>query len=85
MLIEVAAAGIGFVDTIVARGRYQVRQETPYVPGMELAGVVREAPELAGLSVGQAVIATVPAGACAGTVWAPVAFTEPLPNPCRTV
>ena len=78
--IEVAAAGIGFVDTLVARGRYQVRQETPYVPGLELAGVVREAPEHARISVGQAVIATVSAGACAETVWAPAAFTAPLPN-----
>jgi NADPH2:quinone reductase len=79
VLIDVAAAGIGFVDTLVARGRYQVRQEPPYVPGLELAGVVREMPDNAGLSVGQAVIATVPAGACAETAWAPAAFTAPLP------
>ena len=78
--IEVAAAGIGFVDTLVARGRYQVRQVPPYVPGLELAGVVREAPEHAGTAVGQAVIATVPAGACAEMVWAPAAFTAPLPD-----
>jgi len=80
VLIEVAAAGIGFVDTLVARGRYQVRQQPPYVPGLELAGVVREAPDNTGLSVGQDVIATVPAGACAETAWAPAAFTAPLPD-----
>jgi len=80
VLIDVAAAGIGFVDTLVARGRYQVRQDPPYVPGLELAGVVREAPDDAGLSIGQRVIATVPAGACAETVWAPVTFTAPLPE-----
>src|SRR5664280_237078 len=80
VLIEVAAAGIGFVDTLVARGRYQVRQQPPYVPGLELAGVVREAPDNTGLSVGQAVIATVPAGACAETAWAPAAFTARLPD-----
>ena len=80
VLIEVAAAGIGFVDTLVARGRYQVRQEPPYVPGLELAGVVLEAPDNTGLSVGQDVIATVPAGACAETAWAPAAFTAPLPD-----
>ncbi len=78
--IEVAAAGIGFVDTLVARGRYQVRQEPPYVPGLEFAGVVCEAPDGAGLSVDQQVIGAVSAGACAETVWAPVAFTAPLPD-----
>jgi len=80
VLIGVAAAGIGFVDTLVARGRYQVRQKPPYVPGLELAGVVREAPANAALSVGQAVIATVPCGACAETAWASAAFTAPLPE-----
>ena len=79
VLIGVAAAGIGFVDTLVARGRCQVRQAPPYVPGLELAGVVREAPDHAGLSVGQPVIAAVPAGACGEMAWAPAAFTAPLP------
>ena len=38
--IGVHAAGIGFVDTLVTRGLYQVRQEPPFTPGMEVAGVV---------------------------------------------
>ncbi len=76
--IEVRAAGIGFVDTLVARGRYQVRQEPPYVPGMEVSGIVVQAPERSGLAPGQAVTATVACGGCAETVWASVHLTAPL-------
>ena len=43
--IAVHAAGIGFVDTLVTRGRYQVRQQPPFTPGMEVAGVVCDAPD----------------------------------------
>ena len=46
--IEVAAAGIGFVDTLVARGRYQVRQETPYVPGWSSPGSSARRPSTPG-------------------------------------
>ncbi len=56
--IDVHAAGIGFVDTLVTRGQYQVRQEPPFTPGMEVAGVVASAPPGSGLSVGQRVYAS---------------------------
>jgi NADPH2:quinone reductase len=51
--IAVHAAGIGFVGTLGTRGRYQVRQDPPYTPGMEVAGIVESAPPGSGLSVGQ--------------------------------
>jgi NADPH2:quinone reductase len=75
--IDVYAAGIGFVDTLVARGRYQVRQEPPYVPGMEVAGVVSLAPENSGFGIGQAVTAIVPCGGCAEIAWAQAHLTAP--------
>ncbi len=77
--IAVHAAGIGFVDTLVARGLYQVRQEPPYTPGMEVAGEVVSAPPASGLSVGQRVYASVPVGGCAETVWAQAHLVAPLP------
>ena len=68
--IAVHAAGIGFVDTLVTRGLYQVRQEPPFTPGMEVAGVVESAPADSGRNVGDRVYASLPVGGCAETVWA---------------
>ncbi|MGS0684471.1 NADPH:quinone oxidoreductase family protein [Nakamurella sp. GG22] len=78
--IAVDAAGIGFVDTLVARGKYQVRQEPPYIPGMEVAGVVESAPPGSGFAVGQRVYASVPDGGCAEIVWAQERLVAPLPD-----
>lgn len=38
--IRVAACGVGFVDSLVALGRYQVKPPLPHVPGGEIGGVV---------------------------------------------
>jgi NADPH:quinone reductase len=38
--IEVHAAGVGFVDLLLTRGEYQIKPELPFVPGIEVAGVV---------------------------------------------
>lgn len=78
--IGVHAAGVGFVDTLVTRGRYQVRQEPPFTPGMEVAGVVESAPAHRALNVGDRVYASVPVGGCAETVWAAEHLVAPLPS-----
>jgi hypothetical protein len=31
--VEVHAAGINFADILMAQGKYQVRPQTPFVPG----------------------------------------------------
>ena len=41
VVIEVHAAGVAFPDALQSRGLYQHKPELPYVPGAELAGVVR--------------------------------------------
>jgi NADPH2:quinone reductase len=76
--IAVHAAGLGFVDTLVARGKYQVRQHPPFTPGMEVSGVVQEVPTSSELTVGQAVTASMPVGGCAETVWAATHLVAPL-------
>lgn len=38
--IRVAAVSIGYVDALLALGRYQVKPPLPHVPGAEVAGVV---------------------------------------------
>jgi NADPH2:quinone reductase len=53
--IEVHAAGMGFVDFLVTHGQYQVRPPLPFVPGIEVAGITD----------GRRVAATVPVGAFA--------------------
>ena len=40
VLVEVHAAACNFYDTLIVRGRYQVKPTLPFVPGGELAGVV---------------------------------------------
>ncbi|EDX79506.1 MAG: NADPH:quinone oxidoreductase family protein [Alphaproteobacteria bacterium] len=41
VLIEVAAAGLTFGETLVLQGQYQLTPPLPYVPCSELSGVVR--------------------------------------------
>ena len=38
--IKVAACGVGYVDALVALGRYQVKPPLPHTPGGEVGGVV---------------------------------------------
>lgn len=40
VLIEVAAAGLNYVDALICLGRYQVKTPTPFTPGSEVAGRV---------------------------------------------
>ncbi|MEW6271417.1 MAG: NADPH:quinone oxidoreductase family protein [Thermodesulfobacteriota bacterium] len=43
-LIEVHAAGVTFPDLLMTRGAYQMKPSLPFVPGSEVAGIVRAAP-----------------------------------------
>jgi len=59
VLIEVRAAGCNFFDTLIVQGRYQVKPPLPFIPGGELAGVVREVgPEVSGIRVGDRVLSS---------------------------
>ena len=40
VLIRVAACGVGYVDSLVALGRYQVKPPLPHTPGQDVAGIV---------------------------------------------
>lgn len=57
VIIDVGAAGVCFPDLLILRGEYQLRLEPPFIPGMEVAGVVHAAPEGSGFAVGQRVSA----------------------------
>lgn len=80
VLIDVRAAGVSFADLLVSQGLYQVRQEPPFVPGTELAGVVREAPEGCHVSAGDRVCAYGPGGAFLEVARKPPQATFKLPD-----
>jgi NADPH:quinone reductase len=40
--VEVHAAGVNFGDTLLIAGQYQEKPPLPFIPGMEVAGVVTE-------------------------------------------
>lgn len=56
--VEVRAAGVNFADGLMLAGTYQERPPLPFVPGLEVAGVVDAAGAAAtGLEPGQRVLA----------------------------
>jgi NADPH:quinone reductase len=57
VVVDVGAAGVSFPDLLLLRGEYQLRLDPPFVPGMEVAGVVASAPDESGFRVGQRVTA----------------------------
>ena len=76
--VAVHAAGLGFVDTLLARGRYQVRPPPPFVPGLEVAGAVEAAPPGSGFAPGDPVVGHVMGGGLAETAWVPADRIAPL-------
>jgi NADPH:quinone reductase len=79
VVIDVHAAGIAFPDVLMTRGGYQDQPDPPYIPGIEVAGVVAATSPDAGLEVGQRVAAYTQIGALAEKAVAPVTSTFPLP------
>lgn len=43
--IRVHASGVNFPDILMVEGKYQVKPELPFIPGLEVAGVVAECAE----------------------------------------
>lgn len=80
VVIDVKAVGVSFVDALMTRGLYQVRPRLPFVPGVEVAGIVRCAPPDAAISVGDRCAAYVPQGGYAEVVAARPALTFRLPD-----
>ena len=61
--IKVAFCGVGYVDALVALGRYQVKPPLPHVPGSEVSGWVDAVGAgVTGLAVGDRVMAQVRGG-----------------------
>jgi NADPH2:quinone reductase len=41
ILVEIHAASVSFMDCLMVAGKYQMRPQTPFVPGTDAAGVVK--------------------------------------------
>jgi NADPH2:quinone reductase len=78
VVVEVKAAAVSFPDVLQSRGLYQYRPETPFIPGAEVAGVVRSAPDGAEVSPGDRAAAFTAMGGMAEVAVAPAFMTFPL-------
>jgi NADPH2:quinone reductase len=74
VVVEVHAAGVSFPEVLQTRGQYQMKPPLPFVPGSEVAGIVRSAPPGASVQVGERVAAFCALGGFAETAVAPEFF-----------
>lgn len=80
LVVRVEAVGLNFADMLAIAGKYQVRQVPPFVPGMEVSGVVEAlGPHTLGPPPGTAVLATCPCGALAERIRLPADRVYPFP------
>jgi NADPH:quinone reductase len=80
VLVKVAACGVGYVDALVALGRYQVKPSLPHTPGQDVSGWVEDAGDgVADLATGDRVMTTV-RGGFAEFVIAPAASVVKIPS-----
>jgi NADPH2:quinone reductase len=38
--LKVAGCGVNFADSLIIQGKYQIRPDLPFTPGMEVAGKI---------------------------------------------
>jgi NADPH2:quinone reductase len=80
VVVDVHSAGVSFPELLQTRGQYQFKPPLPFVPGSEVAGVVRSAPVDAPVRAGERVAAFCAIGAFAEVAVAPEHFCFPLPD-----
>jgi NADPH2:quinone reductase len=80
VLVDVHAAGVSFPEVLQTRGEYQLKPPLPFIPGSEVGGVVRSAPDGASVSAGDRVAAFCGLGGFAEVVAAPEYFCFALPE-----
>ncbi len=60
--IAIRASAINYFDALMVAGQYQVKPELPFVPGVEISGVVESAPAGSAFKKGDRVTALVDSG-----------------------
>jgi len=79
VVVDVRAAGVAFPEVLQTRGEYQVKPPLPFVPGSEVAGVVRASTDPA-FAPGDRVAAFCMLGGFAEVAVAPTWLTFALPE-----
>ncbi|HEY0775149.1 MAG TPA: NADPH:quinone oxidoreductase family protein [Nocardioidaceae bacterium] len=80
VLVDVRAVGVSFPDLLLSAGQYQLKPETPCQLGVDVAGVVRSAPEGSGFAAGDRVACVLPYGGGADVVAIDPESVFPLPD-----
>ena len=75
VIIDVEAAGVSFPEVLQSRGEYQLKPDLPFIPGAEVAGTVRSAPEGSDLQPGDRVASMCMLGGFAEAVASPEYLT----------
>jgi NADPH2:quinone reductase len=80
VVVDVEVAGVSFPEVLQSRGEYQFKPPLPFVPGAEVGGVVRSAPDGADVKAGDRVAAMCMLGGFAEVTVAPPWLTFKLPD-----
>lgn len=80
--VDVRFAAVNFADLLVVRGTYQVKEEPPFTPGSEFAGVVAESGH--GFEQGERVFGSVFVGAWAERVAVAATSLHRIPDAVPT-
>jgi NADPH2:quinone reductase len=80
VVIDVKAASVNFPDVLIVQGKYQFKPELPFIPGSEVAGVIRSvADDVTTFKAGDKVIAFTSTGGFGQQLVAPVPALMPMP------
>ena len=64
VVIRAKAIGVNYPDGLLVQGLYQMKPPTPFIPGMEVAGIIESVgPDVTGLAPGDRVAAARSVGA----------------------
>ncbi len=81
VVISVKACGVNFPDTLIIQGKYQSKPPFPFIPGSEVAGIVKELGEgVDTIKVGTRVMAFIGMGGFAEEVIADASQLIPMPH-----
>jgi NADPH2:quinone reductase len=81
VVIEVKACGVNFPDTLIIEGKYQFKPEMPFVPGSDVAGIVKKVGEgVTRVKVGDHVLGVLGWGGFAEEVVADEKKLIPIPQ-----
>ncbi len=79
--LKVAAASVNFPDVLICQGKYQLKLEPPFIPGMDMAGIVDAVGEgVTAFAKGDAVVGGARFGAFAEYAVAPVKSLQQKPE-----